>query len=633
MSGLTVAFQVLACIGFGMPMLRLFGIAATLTRAEQVCWAFALGMGTLGWLAFFVGIGGRLSPGPLAAVLAAGTMGLVAFRGAPARSPRRDGGFGRAEALLIAILGVVMLANLLQGLSPPADADSMAYHFDLPKRFLGAGRVFFVPRAMDGAVPLLIHMTYTTALGLGGEQALTLWTIASTWMCGGLFFTFACRFLDRRWALALTLVLLTTPAMLYGGGSGQVEVRNALFVLVAAASAAEALGSGRRRHAALAGVATGFFMAGKLLGLEFALACGLVLLAQRRWLAHGLAFTIAALAAGSQWYLWNWINSGDPFFPMLYGLVPYLDASGWTVERQREFNAFIASDERAVPINLTWLLAYPFVATLAGKPVFESGRSGLGPFVLLVLPFALAGLWRFRRRLGATALLPAAAITALFYVEWFVLGSSQRVRSVVPVYPLLLACVAVAAHRWAAARASLRPLAGAMAVTLLVQLGGLAVLTVNYARHVLTGESRDAFLWRNTTGYTAVQWINRHLTQADRIYLVLRPLNYLIDVPIFYAHFVQEARVDVGPHASDPVRFDRQLRAVGVTHLLVTEPGEGVAPAGLHLWQRLRDRGCLELIETFQIRTTASRTLTPDAGGGTATSHVYRLGEPSCLDR
>lgn len=555
MSGLVAAVQVIACIGFGMPLLRLLGVAAGLTRGEQVCWAFALGMGGLGWLVFFVGTAGVLSPGPLAAVLALGTTGLLAFRNAPVRPSRQEDGLGRVEALLIAILAVVLAANLAQGLSPPADADTMAYHFDLPKRFLAAGRVFFVPRAMDGAVPLLIHMTYTAALGLGGEQALTLWSMASAWMCTALLFTLARRFLDRRWSLALGLAFLTTPAVIYGAGSGQVEVRNALFVLVAATSVAEALRTGRLRHAAAAGVACGFFMGGKLLGLPFALACGLVLMAQRRWLVHGLVFSAAALMVGGQWYVWTWLNSGDPIFPLLYGVVPYRDASFWTADHQRDFAAMIANDERAVPITLGWLLAYPFAATLAGKASFESGRTGMGPYVLLVLPFALAGLWRFRARLQSHPLLPIAAVTMLFYVEWFLLGSSQRVRSVVPVFPLLLLVVTVAAHRWSTATATLRPLAAAMALTLLLQMGGLTVFSVNYARHVLTGESRDAFLWRNTTGYTAVQWINRHLTQADRIYLILRPVNYLIDVPIFYAHFVQEARVDVGPHASDPVRF------------------------------------------------------------------------------
>ena len=613
-----LALQILACIGFGMPLLRLCGVAAGLTRAEQVCWSFALGMGTLGWLVFFVGVGGSLTPGPLAALLATGTAGLLAFKGAPAR-PAPQAPLTRIEWMLLAVLAVVLAASLTQGLSPPADADSMAYHFDMPKRFLAEGRVFFVPRAMDGAVPLLVHMTYATALGLGGETALTLWTMASGWMAGALLYTLARRHLERGWALAVALLFLTTPAVVFGAGSGQVEVRNALFVIVAAAS----LRTGRLGATAIAGLAIGFFMGGKLLGLEFALAAGLVLLAQRRWLAHGMVFGLAALVAGGQWYAWNWLNSGDPVFPMLYGLVPYTDATFWNAAHHERLLTMLREVERAVPVSLGWLLTYPFAATLAGKPVFEAGRTGFGPFVLLALPFALAGIWRLRQRLRSSPLLPLAAVTALFYAIWFLVGSSQRLRHLLPVYPLLLLCVMVAAQRWGR---GIRPLAGAVAVTLLLQLGGLAVFSANFARHLISGESRDAFLARNLSLYAPVPWINANLSPQDKVFSYLRWTNYAIEVPVFFAQITQEARVDIAPSA-DPKLFYQQLRREGVTHLLVTE-GRDEPPFP---WWGLRRMGCLDPLQRFEGAVWGSRTLGTDAG--TTRADLYQLGPPTCLER
>ena len=65
--------------------------------------------------------------------------------------------------------------------APPADADTLAYHFVVPRKFLLDATLNFIPRAIDGAVPLLVQMTYVPALALGGEGAATLWALVSGW--------------------------------------------------------------------------------------------------------------------------------------------------------------------------------------------------------------------------------------------------------------------------------------------------------------------------------------------------------------------------------------------------------------------------------------------------------------------
>ena len=56
-----------------------------------------------------------------------------------------------------------------------------------------------------------------------------------------MLFVLCRRHLGFNWSLAVTLIFLTTPAVIYGGGSGQVETRIALFVMVAAWGTARAL--------------------------------------------------------------------------------------------------------------------------------------------------------------------------------------------------------------------------------------------------------------------------------------------------------------------------------------------------------------------------------------------------------
>ena len=54
------------------------------------------------------------------------------------------------------------------------------------------------------------------------------------------------------------------------------------------------------------------------LGLVFVFACGLVLLLGRGGISRAAAFSLLAVAAGAQWYLFNWQATGDPLYPMLW---------------------------------------------------------------------------------------------------------------------------------------------------------------------------------------------------------------------------------------------------------------------------------------------------------------------------
>src|SRR5688572_925543 len=176
----SLALVVLATLGSGAMALTALGVLQTLPRAEQVVWSFAAGLGVFGWLLFFPGLLGAISPHALtvySCVLACGAVLLA--RPGPDEAPLKP--LRGVEWLLLACIACALLFDLAEGLSPPADADTLAYHFALPKQFLEAGHIAFVPRAGDGAIPMLVHMSYLAALGIGGERALTLWTMVSGW--------------------------------------------------------------------------------------------------------------------------------------------------------------------------------------------------------------------------------------------------------------------------------------------------------------------------------------------------------------------------------------------------------------------------------------------------------------------
>jgi len=517
----------------------------------------------------------------------------------------------RAWIGLAAVALIPTLSGLAVALAPMADADTLAYHYPLAKWAVASGAPVFIPRAADGAVPQLVEMTYAAAMALGGGYAANLWVWVSTAMLGALLYTSARRWLAPTPALATALLIVTLPAMVYGGVSGQIEVRMTLFSLVLALAVADTVRTGRIGFAIVAGLAAGVAAGSKYTGLLLVASAGvtLILFAPRRPKLL-LAFALAALAAGWQWYWWMWRHTGDPVFPMLWGHVAYHAGFPWNDEQQAYFKQFSVLEWSGVPRSLASVVTYPWRATFSPLPGFDSDRTGFGPLGFLLVPFALLGVWRRRRRrLPTSALTILTVIAVLEYLAWMGLGPSLRVRHLLPEVPLILLPLAVAAVRgleWRPAAA--RPLVAGIGAVLLLNLAAASAFSANAIRYLASTESPEAFLDRNLPGFEVVPWTNATLGPDDRLLLFNRTLAYYLEVPQFLGHEMFQAEVELRPGLTDPVRLWAQMRRAGITHTVLQEPLTG-------RWAQLAEQGCLVPVARFTSHILQSRSL-PALGGG-----------------
>jgi len=165
-------------------------------------------------------------------------------------------------------------------------------------------------------------------------------------------------------------------------------------------------------------------------------------------------------------------------------------------------------------------------------------------------------------------------------------------------------------------------------VVIILQIGGQAIATVNYARYVFTSETRDKFLTRNLSNYPTVQWINENLKTTDKVYTRLRWLNYLFKIPIYYAHTLNEALVDIRPTANNPSNFFHQLLKQKVTHLLILDGQPRSSTTGERQWIPLAQNGCLRLLKSIKGNHISSRSLQMFSPGNP--TKIYHITPEKC---
>ncbi|MDK9720608.1 MAG: glycosyltransferase family 39 protein [Rhodospirillales bacterium] len=621
---LCVLFLLASCLGFGASILRALRLSPQLPAGEKSAWTWAVGYAFLGVILFPLALLGWLQPVHMVFLLAAGLPGLILLK-----EWRLPSSLAWLDWSLLLLLLAVLVLLAAHALAPPTDADSLAYHFARPKQILAEGRLTFIPRAVDGAAPLLVQLTYLPALALGGEKTMTLWATVSAVFPLLAVALVARRWLDRRWSLLLALLLLTTPAMLYGIGSGQVETRIVPFVFFAGLCLHQAWVSRDLRWLLLAGLLAGSFAAAKYFGLFFIAGCGLLCLAQRRWLAGGLLFSLGALITGGPIYLWNWSVTGDPLFPALFQTLGLADSPYWTQDQAKYFAEEYLGAEKPAPTTLGWFLLYPFKATLNGLPGWESLRTGFGPLGLLLLPFALLALPARALTLARHPLTWMLLAAFLFYALWFFLGASQRVRHLAPIYPILLAALMVASAKCARFKKSVL---AACLLTLVMQLGGLLLYAKPALAYQAGDGTREDFVQRYVPNSSPVPWLNQHLGPKDRLLYFERQLTYYLDIPYFYAAGGYQVQLSLrfGERDDQALRWTQAMR-LGITHMLLI-PGleeDRTALPQNRMALAFESAGCARRVASLPVTYFLSRTL-PGLGKSEGLADIFELTPQSC---
>jgi hypothetical protein len=454
---LTAAFFLLLHLTGHAASRRLWAPLAPHGLAEALLVRTAMGAAIWVALLFALAALQMLRPLPIwVAIAAIGAWGLQSWlrdrhqpsaSGGGHRGPwgRRLRGWVREPLalLVVTVLVVVYAALFAQALRPIVAWDADVYHLTVPRLYLEHGGFRRIPFNVYSNWPLAVQLLFALAMtwkdyvlatavhyGFGVLLAISTGALVA-------------RVATPTWGAIAAGLLTMHPVFLYEIRVAYVDVACAFFLFAAFVALHRALEDpgAERGFMLAAGIACGVLAAAKLNGIFGAVAVATVYVASR---LHGgaparslraplLAFAAPVAALGVPWLLKTWWLTGNPVYPLLHGVFGGPEWSEGLARAHRAWQRSIGMGR--APLDYVLL---PFRVLFLGGEGYPRFDGRLHPLLGVLLPVALIGARHHalaRRALG---------VAAAYFVLWA--ATSQQMRFLIPVLPLLAVAVAVSGH-------------------------------------------------------------------------------------------------------------------------------------------------------------------------------------------
>ncbi|MDP6438067.1 MAG: hypothetical protein QGH74_00360 [Candidatus Brocadiia bacterium] len=500
--------------------------------------------------------------------------------------------WGRFEWALAAIGASLALLALLCAGTPVAAYDTLEYHLGAPGEYFGAGRISFLRHNVYACFPAHVEMLNLEGIVLAGGKAGGMATAVLIQAFFGVLAAagvgcIAARFARRDAGLPAAVFFLCCPLLIVTLLTAHITLARCAYKAAALLAAlAWLFGPERERRMwlVLGGLCCGLAVAVKYTAAATlcvplgALVLGVSLARGRDWrsrLAAPAALAGLALLAVLPWFARSFVATGNPVYPLLYGV---FGAQGWSAEQAAKFaQAHAVGSIGEFPLHL-----WRFLTAHSDKmsPGF------VHPLVVIFVPVLIVALLEARRRGGESpaglhgkALAAIAGYWAVFVLVW-ALATHGIARFLAPSLIALSVlsaagfCVACGRGR---AGTLLRGLVLAGACWAVLSHASLAYLEGGLGGALAGDDLAELARIKNLAGPTeyaeAVEWVNRESERSTmKIMLVGEARTYYFNAPVVYSVVFNDHPIETALAAAVEGNLKeavRLLRATGATHVLV----------------------------------------------------------------
>ncbi len=493
--------------------------------------------------------------------------------------------------------GFALLITGILSLAPPVeDFDALFYHLTVPSIWLNQGAdTSYVP-IPHYWYPQIVEGMYVWPLSLGTDTATHLvhlmWLVLSALLIW--YWTKQINGANTAWnAIAL---LLTMPSLPWLASWAYTDYTLSFAGLASIYALWRWKFSQAKRWLLIGGGMAGLAISTKYTGFIVPVAGVLLLLIWERRIQSAFQYGIICTLVAAPWYLRNWIGTGNPVYPFVFG------GLGW--------DNFLAQTYAGSGSGLGWdlvaILMLPITATLGIKDAnYFDGR--IGPFFLILLPMVLFVFWEAKRYSEEKwRAVQAIGIFSLLGASFWTLGVITsahlfQTRLLFPVLlpltiPLSLGIDALSRTDIPQFKASFI-FRSALALVVIVNLIGLGLQVTNRnpLAAILGMTPRDVYIAKRQPNYADALSLTSQAPSDAVIYLLFEPRKYGMTGNIQPDAINANFEHDVWLYHT-PLEIINAWKQKGYTHVLLSNAG-----ADFILATQPDEREILEQIENLLI--------------------------------
>ena len=505
-----------------------------------------------------------------------------------------------AALLLSATIMVFLCAEIILNLTPPISRDALIHHLAIPKLWLKNGGYYEIHWADYSYYPMYINLLYLISLYFKNDLAPKFIHLAFGLGTGCLVYLYLKQRFDRNWGLLGMVIFITTPIVIWLSTSAYIDLGMTFFSTGSVLAFIKWRDSGYTRFKWLLissccmGMAIGSkynaLIAWLILNLGLMLSYAKDTQRQIATLKNGIIFFGITALVASPWYLKNYLQTGNPFYPLFNSFFQSLHHQPVQEIIRHQAGEKIGQlgffKMRQVMYGETFweTLSIPLRMFFQGSDdSYRYFQGVLNPILILFSPFIL-----LNKKYGRDKYLFGFFSIIFIFMAYFL--TEKQIRYLLPTIPILaiLAVMGIKdltdklnAETFLSSFRFHDTVKGMLKIALFAGISILLATNFLYLRdriHIIKPfpfvfgkETREDFLKRHLLHYDAVRYINTHLSDDAIIFsMFLGRRGYYLDKAYKNDRSFGRSALKHMINSSDSEeKFKKFIKSMGVTHILM----------------------------------------------------------------
>jgi Dolichyl-phosphate-mannose-protein mannosyltransferase len=502
--------------------------------------------------------------------------------------------------LLCATIFVFFSAEFILNLTPPISRDALIHHLAVPKLWLEHGEIYEMPWADYAYYPMNIDLLYAVCLYFNNDISPKFIHLAFGLGIGLLIYFYIKLRFDRNWGLLCMIIFITTPIVIWLSTTAYIDLGVTFFTTssVMAFIRWRDTKYGQFKWFLISSLAMGMALGSKYNALIAWFIVNLMVMfsyaqdtnRQTGALRYGILFFVITALVASPWYLKNYLQTGNPFYPLFNSIISSLHQNsiqevlhGQVIEKTGQIS-FFKMREVMYGESFWETLLIPIRMFFQGKDTsYQYFQGSLNPILIIFLPFVL-----INKRYGKDKIFFLSFTIIFIFIAYF--STEKQVRYILPVLPFLsiLAVMgikdlldklgketSISTRQYGKNIQLIAKFVVLSTVIILLILNSLYLTRrMNIIKpfpYILGKETKDAFLKRHLLHYDAVKYINNNLPNNAVVFTMFlgRRGYYLERAYKNETSFGMSTIKHMVNSSNDEEKFVEYIRSMNVTHILM----------------------------------------------------------------